>query len=579
MSSTIGLLAALCSRPHAPAQCASVLRSHFAIFFRNPWGRCHPLGRARYLFAIGLLVLLTCRAAVALDQSVPRIGGDLSRNLMGDGTGVIIGILDSGIDATHPALAGNDSRGLARLVAESNFVTTEPANTGADPHGHGTGVAGVALGSDPTYRGPASDARFVNARVLNANNAFQTTNWVINGAGFAIGQGAHVLNLSLNVSSTTSSSGTSSLDRMLDWAAYDQGIVSAACVANVLSGAANNLPRSPGGAFNVISVGQTASPGYNQLHSNSTFGPTSDGRSKPDLVAPGRSITTANTNWETQADFVDWGGCSFATPHVAGMLAQQIEYGTARSLLTDPLVLKATMLNSAEKVRRLDGSDWRQVASLVNGVWEVTQPLDNQLGAGQIDGLALFRQYRAGRHAPGDVPLIGWDYNMITGVTSGSTNTRDYTIDIPRASPDTLLTATLAWNRHVVRTDNGNGVIDASDTFTLGAANDALDNLDLSLLVDGNLVAISKSTVDNVEHLHWQLSQAGAYTLRVSRLAVNNSGNGEAYALAWYVVPEPSSLALALAGLAAIAINLRRTSRRRVAHDRRGPSSADELPR
>ena len=55
-------------------------------------------------------------------QGVARINGDDSRDLLGDGTNVIVGVIDSGIDDTHPGLAGTDSLGRTRMVAEGNFV-------------------------------------------------------------------------------------------------------------------------------------------------------------------------------------------------------------------------------------------------------------------------------------------------------------------------------------------------------------------------------------------------------------------------------------------------------------------------
>jgi hypothetical protein len=67
-----------------------------------------------------LALAFVCSLAIpawALDGAVPGIHGDASRTLLGDGTGVVIGFIDSGIDDTHPALAG-------RMNAEKNFVTS-----------------------------------------------------------------------------------------------------------------------------------------------------------------------------------------------------------------------------------------------------------------------------------------------------------------------------------------------------------------------------------------------------------------------------------------------------------------------
>jgi len=139
-----------------------------------------------------------------LDGSVPAIHGDVSRALLGDGTGVIVGIVDSGVDKLHPALAGFDSIGNPRLVAEANFVPSESTNTGDDVNGHGTLVASAALSRDATFTGMAPDARYVNARVRN-NSGTAPSGAAANGIGFAIQQGADIVNLSMNFTAAFSS--------------------------------------------------------------------------------------------------------------------------------------------------------------------------------------------------------------------------------------------------------------------------------------------------------------------------------------------------------------------------------------
>src|SRR5262249_30336435 len=95
----------------------------------------------------GRLFLFAAAAAwasiAAADVSdVLAIHGDASQSLFGSGTGVVIGFVDSGIDSTHPALAGNDSLGHVRLFSAANFVTGEPTTDDISPSpGHGTPVA------------------------------------------------------------------------------------------------------------------------------------------------------------------------------------------------------------------------------------------------------------------------------------------------------------------------------------------------------------------------------------------------------------------------------------------------------
>jgi len=493
--------------------------------------------------AWALVVALVAAPAWAINLSIPAIHGDVSRALLGDGTGIIVGMVDSGVDDTHPALTGLDSLGQPRMVAEANFVSTEPANFGDDVFGHGTWTTSVVLSNDPTYTGMAPDARFVNARVLDSNAGFANDVQVRQGIGFAIEQGADVLNLSLNYFATNSS-GSSPLDLMLDWAAYARGISSAVAAGNIPVDPQDNSPgnpmtvRSPGSSYNGISVGRTLRD-YSKVSIFSAGSYTNDGRMKPDVVAPGTLLTMANDDWEGAAP--DWdtnlNGTSFSTPHVTGLVAQQLEAGATYGLSTDPLVVKATILNSASKdVLDRDFNPW-EPADLqdVGGVATTLHPLDPHSGTGQIDGLTLATQYLAGEMGPGMVDSVGWDLNSLT-----TGQFVDYVID-PHLVVGSSLTATLTWYRHVGRTDNGNGIVDAGDSFY---QTQVLSDLDLQILRDGTLIAESTSDVDNVEHLIWNVDELAEYTLRV-RGAGAFSG-GEQFALAWYgtAVPEPASLAL-----------------------------------
>ena len=280
---------------------------------------------------VALFLCAVTAPSWAINISVPGIHGDISRTLLGDGTGIIVGVIDSGVDDTHPSLAGNDSLGNPRLVAEQNFVPTEPGNTGDDIFGHGTVVASIALSSDSFYRGMAPDARYVNARVLDNGGGFNDDMQVRNGVGFAIDQGANVLNLSMNYFAALSG-GYTQLDLMVDWAAYSRGISSSLSVGNISQGPGTDAVRDPGGAFNGITVGRVIND-LSKVSIDSAGSYTEDGRMKPDVVAPGTLITAANNNWETGSLWrTGLNGTSFAVPHVSGLIAQELDAGKVARL-------------------------------------------------------------------------------------------------------------------------------------------------------------------------------------------------------------------------------------------------------
>ncbi len=108
-----------------------------------------------------------------------------------DGTGVIVAILDSGIDKNHPDLAG-------KVVGEKNFVEDE--ETTDDLLGHGTMVAGIIAGSGAAsggkYKGVAPGASLLNARVIDSSGNGQVSD-IIAGIEWALDNDADIISLSL----------------------------------------------------------------------------------------------------------------------------------------------------------------------------------------------------------------------------------------------------------------------------------------------------------------------------------------------------------------------------------------------
>ncbi|MGP1347864.1 MAG: S8 family peptidase [Phycisphaerales bacterium] len=239
-----------------------------------------------------------------------------------DGSGTNIAILDSGVDDGHQSFSG-------ALVAEYDALTdTENPGGGVDDvTGHGTHVAGIALGrgNGVSNRGVAPGAGLVDMLVGNfapstAAVVLALEKCIERRVDWNIG----VVNLSLGLG--PASDGLDATSQLAS-RVVDAGIV--VVVASGNSGIADI--DAPGAADKVITVGAindngTVSRVGDAIAGFSTIGPRlDDGDSnaedeqKPEVTAPGVGITSAQYN--TASGYIPLNGTSMASPHVAGLAA------------------------------------------------------------------------------------------------------------------------------------------------------------------------------------------------------------------------------------------------------------------
>lgn len=200
------------------------------------------------------------------------------------GRGVRVAVIDSGVDAGHPDLAG-------QVQLQQNFVDSPPA--AAEAHGtavagiiaaragNGLGIAGVAPGS----RVQALRACWTDGAGLTSCNSF-TLGKALN---FAIMNGAKVINLSLS----------GPADRLL------QTLLDTAAVRGMVVVGAADPQRSDGG-FPASHPGVMAVAG-------------ADG-----VMAPAGALLAPGTGIPTTMPGARWGmvtGPSYAAAHVAGLAA------------------------------------------------------------------------------------------------------------------------------------------------------------------------------------------------------------------------------------------------------------------
>jgi subtilisin family serine protease len=273
-------------------------------------------------------IWLDGKAQITLSESVPQIGAPQAWAAGFDGTGVKVAVLDTGIDETHPDLAG-------KVVAARNFSTDTDT---IDHNGHGTHVASTVAGSGAASggqrKGVAPGAQLINAKVLNAFGSGEFSA-IIEGMEWSAEQGARIANMSLGTHSP--SDGNDPLVQAVDEISRATGILFAIAADNI--GPGESTITSPGWADEALTVG--AVDKGDTLAGFSSRGPRlGDFGIKPDVTAPGVDIVAARADGSTLGPIVDGNymqlsGTSMASPHVAGaaaIVAQQHPTYTNRQI-------------------------------------------------------------------------------------------------------------------------------------------------------------------------------------------------------------------------------------------------------
>ena len=263
-----------------------------------------------------------------LSWGVSKINADQVWNLHDNkgreltGEGISIAIIDTGIDYDHEFFGGGFGPGY-KVVDGYDFVTFngyddvnkwhDPKSPDDDPddeQGHGTHCAGIALGVAPgaslyAYRvlnkdgwGNETWLQEAMTRATDPNGDFDTSD--------------HVDIISLSFGTVDEGDPNDAMSAMVNQA-VDCGVTVVAAAGN--NGPSSHTISSPGCAENAITVGNSNS--YGKVTLSSSRGPTMDGKTKPDIVAPGTSIysTWLNNDYRTLS------GTSMAAPHVAGAAA------------------------------------------------------------------------------------------------------------------------------------------------------------------------------------------------------------------------------------------------------------------
>ena len=254
-------------------------------------------------------------ATVPTEPNVAAVGAPALWELGLTGQGAVVAIMDTGVDATHPDLAGSWRGGANSWYDPNGQHPTVPT----DVSGHGTATAGVIVGGSAggTAIGVAPGARWIGVKIFNDRGTASTSaihkgfQWLLDPDGNpATADAPDVVN-----ASWTGSAAGCGLEFQPDLRNLRAAGILPVFSAGNYGGTAGTV-LSPANLPEAFSVGSVDNTGL--VDPSSSRGPSAcDQRVEPRVVAPGVGVHTT----DLYGGYLDASGTSIAAPHVTGVAA------------------------------------------------------------------------------------------------------------------------------------------------------------------------------------------------------------------------------------------------------------------
>jgi hypothetical protein len=480
----------------------------FVVSSREQLAKIAQLDEVRWIEEVGEAKLDNGTTAGTVQSGTPGTTPIWNQGLHGENQ--IIGVIDSVVDVNHCFFRDNADN----TVRPAHRKVVGFRNGGGAAADHGTFVAGIAAGDD--FNTPGAHANRGGAwaaRLTFGNSADIGTVSMLSYLSSAAGDGAAIHTNSWHDEPTPQYSQVAADVDTFVWNNED----------NLVLGSSGNVGESigpPGTAKNALCVSATAHAPNQMNFGDGNNGPTPDGRRKPEIMAPGCTITSAqfNTACTVAVDSVVFGfgpicATSWATPATAACATLVRQYftegwyptGTKQphdGFIPSGALMKATLLNSTIDMTGIAGFPGNQEG------W----------GLVRLNNVLFF---------PGSpLNLRVWDTRNVDGLLTGEMRTHH--IDV--ASSAQRLKVTLVWSE---------------PPAAAGSATPTVNNLDLEVVSPGGAQTFlgnsfvggvsstggSADALNNVEMVLVNTPAAGDWTIRVRGTAVNVGNPGQGYAL------------------------------------------------
>lgn len=376
-------------------------------------------------------------------------------DVMETATNVLIAVIDSGLNFTHPDLQGiawqnageiagdgmdNDGSGKIDDVRGWDFTNND--NDPTDDHGHGSNVTGIIAAKKNNGLGIAgmiSGAPILVCKVLDANNSGFTSH-LIAAVTYARQRGATIMNLSLQsypFSSALNAEFTT---------CQNAGVLLCICAGN--QGVDNDINPNYPSSYTQTNIIAVANHDRTDARWSGSFNPSNYGVTSVDLFAPGRDIVSPVLG----TAYSSYTGSSQSTPYVTAVAAAL----KALNPTWKAAELKAAIMASVWTRPAYAGicvSSGRLNALRAVSVAIRSQPASDKDG----DGFANLFEYAAGTRL---------DSNTNRPVVTSRVEAGVLKIELARAvRPDALLQVETTAN--LTNQWSGAGVIDSSSPTLL----------------------------------------------------------------------------------------------------------------